>query len=542
MRTQTCFNRANRGVLIRRATIAICVVAASILMLRPAAQAHVLALFRSRPLSVIIVGGGPTPDHNQVAIESNVRYVTRLLPPDAHLSTLFADGDVNNASVLYVDDVKSLPASEQALALVLQGNDREFTTYGHYRKPNITGNLDGASSRQNVGMLLDKVGADLQSQGDNGSVLLYFTGHGSPLNSNLENNHYDLWEGSGGLSVHDLAEQISHVPADYPLTVVMAQCFSGAFGNLLFEGVNPSNPYVQRDIAGFFATTKERVAAGCTPALNEADYRDFTSYFFAALTGQDRMGHKVTGADYDRNGHVGMDEAFCYTLIHDESIDVPVCTSDVLLRHDVPFKVDDIKRTPYAELKKWATRPQRAALDGLSARLKLSSEDRYAQGFELMMPREDRTAQQRPDQLALTFQQLRSARRSYLFSRWPDLRHAGSKEYSAAHAEALAQIAASMHDGDAWSELIKDYDARESAETATEESENNAAFALRFVRLCTSVTLAHQLMQTGTPEQKARYTRLVAAERRPLLEPTRQTSNENDGFAVTPSTSHVERY
>ena len=31
----------------------------------------------------LLVGGGPTADHNQVAIESNVRYLLKLLPNDA---------------------------------------------------------------------------------------------------------------------------------------------------------------------------------------------------------------------------------------------------------------------------------------------------------------------------------------------------------------------------------------------------------------------------------------------------------------------------
>ena len=40
----------------------------------------------------------------------------------------------------------------------------------------------------------------------------------------------------------------------------------------------------------------------------------------------------MSGADYNHDGRVGMDEAFAYSLIHDTSIDVPVCTSDIYLR------------------------------------------------------------------------------------------------------------------------------------------------------------------------------------------------------------------
>src|ERR1700712_1213190 len=52
-------------------------------------------------LSVLIAGSGPDLSHNQVAIESNVRYVSRLLPAAAVTRVLFADGDPKTKSVLY---------------------------------------------------------------------------------------------------------------------------------------------------------------------------------------------------------------------------------------------------------------------------------------------------------------------------------------------------------------------------------------------------------------------------------------------------------
>ncbi len=157
----------------------------------PVAQARLRALLRTSPLNVVIIGGGPTLDHNQVAIESNVRYVSRLLPTDTHLSTLFADGDTNSLTVLYIDDVKALAEDKQIMYLLLTGGDRNFSAEGHYRKPTLPIPLDGASTRQNVGQMIDRISHDQQAAA--GGVLLYFTGHGSPMNGNLENNHYDVW-------------------------------------------------------------------------------------------------------------------------------------------------------------------------------------------------------------------------------------------------------------------------------------------------------------------------------------------------------------
>ena len=146
----------------------------------------------------------------------------------------------------------------------------------------------------------------------------------------------------------------------------MVECFSGGFGNLLFRGGDPAGPVTDKDLCGFFASIPNREAAGCTPEVNEANYRDFTSYFFAALTGKDRLGRPVTGADYDHDGRVGMNEAFAYALIHDVSIDTPTCTSDVFLRRFVKMPDSAVFATPYSNVLPWAAPAQRAALEGLS--------------------------------------------------------------------------------------------------------------------------------------------------------------------------------
>ena len=52
----------------------------------------------------------------------------------------------------------------------------------------------------------------------------------------------------------------------------------------------------------------------------------------------------------------------------------------------------------------------------------------------------------------------------------------------------------------------------------TQLPENTAAYAIRFVRLATSIVLAHRLQQTGNAEQKARFARLSSFERKPMLE------------------------
>jgi hypothetical protein len=479
-------------------------------------------------LRVLIVGGGPDLTNNQVAIESNVRYVHKLLPSDTVRTTLFADGDINHATVLFDDDPKAVPAGERILNLILRGNDSDAENPSHYRKPNLGAKLDGASKKVEVNRAFDQIVQE-PAPGSR-SLLLYFTGHGSTNRTDLENNVYDLWGRGETLSVRELSRQIARLPESTPVTIVMVQCFSGAFGNLIFEDGDPKGTPIKRDIAGFFATIKERVAAGCTSAINEEYYHDFTSYFFAALTGRDRLGRRVSGADYNGDGKVGMDEAFCYTLCHDESIDIPVCTSDVFLRRYVAAKDTEVFQTPYSSVLSWATPAQRAALEALTTKLHRTGENRLGKAYEEMMAGGDssgkstwmadlRTASQR-------FQSLRREGRSALLRRWPELRRAGTAEYKAAYKEAAVQLAQEVAEGK-WKDLLDANEAVEKANMAGEALENASSQIIRFVRLGKSVILAHQLKETGDPEIKARYSRLVQAESRSVLPSADQLTRAN---------------
>ncbi len=337
------------------AALAICLLPAQMLLFCSQASA-------APALRVLVVGGGPERTYNQVAIESNVRYVRHLLPAGARVRTLFADGNPQSRVVLYSDP---------------QGHDRyRATVLLHIDGPSRLGTFE----RTFQGL----------TQPTGGPVLLYFTGHGSPGAVSYDNNDYDLW-GKDGLSVKQLAADLRTLPARTPVTIVMVQCFSGAFGNLLFQNGDPQGAPINLNLCGFFASTPDREAAGCTSEVNEADYHDFTSYFFAALSGVSRLGKPVGGADYDHDGHVGMNEAFAYALIHDISIDTPVCTSDVFLRRYVAGSADrTLFQESYADVQQWAQPAQRAALDALSQQINLEGADRLSTAYALFRRRTTR--------------------------------------------------------------------------------------------------------------------------------------------------------
>lgn len=471
------------------------------------------------PLRAVIVGGGPDMANNQVAIESNVRYVGRLLPTEAVRTTLFCDGDLRHATVLYDDEVRYSSEGERLLAAVLNGPEEGGEDTGHYRKPQLGAPLDGAARRVDLQRVFEQLRSETMPAHAPRSLLLYFTGHGSRSDADIENNVFDLWGKSEKLSVKELAAHLATLPAEAPVNIVMVQCYSGAFGNLIFDGGDPRRGVVDRDIAGFFATVKERVAAGCTSAVNESEYHDFTSYFFAALTGRDRVGRKISGADYNRDGRIGMDEAFCYALIHDESIDVPVCTSDVFLRRFVQHRDAEVVETPFRQVRAWARPAQRAALDALSSRLRLSGENRLGQAYRQMLDTE-RGPEENLAYRTLRRNYMRTNRQSKeaVMARWPALKNSTGADYEAARKEAVAWVNRHLKESP-WSELSAAEDSLDKSVRAREAQEIAASRLIRFVRLSKSVVLAHRLETGDDSIVKARFARLVAAETRSLLPP-----------------------
>ncbi|AKT39218.1 hypothetical protein [Chondromyces crocatus] len=316
---------------------------------RPATSALATYL----PWRALVLGGGPRATMNQVAIEGHVRYFHALLPTSVERRILFADGNRFTPTVQYLDGYRLL-----------------------YRTPRLP-RVDGPTTLQGF----DRLWRGFVTDRADDPLLLYFAGHGSPSpQRDLDNNVFDLW-GGGILSVRDLAARIEQLPPKAPVVVVMAQCFSGAFANLLFEGGDPDADVVDRDLVGFFAATRDRPASGCTPEINEADYTDFSSYFFSALAGVDRLGRLVDDADYDGDQQVGMHEAFAYALIHQATSDVPVATSDVFLRRFVPQHDRETMATPYSKVLAWARPSERAALKALSDALQLQGEDRLRTAY-----------------------------------------------------------------------------------------------------------------------------------------------------------------
>ncbi|MGC1310095.1 MAG: Caspase domain-containing protein [Phormidesmis sp.] len=281
------------------------------------------------------VAGGGAPDYNEIALEKNVLYFQRSLTElglDPILASLFfANGNDGAATVRYIDE----------------NNEQQF------KAPNIP-NLDGAATYANTRGWFQAV-ADAQKPCP---AFFYFTGHGAHNVENEDDNWMILWE-EAFVSVTEMASWLKPLSADQPFVTMMAQCYSGAFANLIYENGDPSQPVALQSRCGFFATVASRPSVGCTPAVNEADYKDYSSSFFAGLTGRDRLGNPVATADYNQDGRIAYAEAHAFAKVDEETTDWPISTVEAWLQRQLTEQ--DVERILTQPLSTWVSvaRPER---------------------------------------------------------------------------------------------------------------------------------------------------------------------------------------
>jgi hypothetical protein len=472
-------------------------------LLLPALLALAVHASAAPEIHALLVGGGPDKDNNTAQIEEHLRFVTSVVPASNGRFVLFADGKVSSRDLSYTDSTALTPA-QQALDVLLPNDDLGAKV--QTRAPQIGAPIDGPSRLPSIDRAMHRIASLSGRKGP--PVLLYFAGHGSLDDDKDKTSLYNLW-GQDDLDPPALLHEIDLLPQAVPVTLVMAQCFSGGFADVLFRKANADLPVNDRLIIGFFAAESDREAAGCGTETNSPLYQDFSSFFFGALSGRDRLGHRIDGADYDGDGRVSCHEAFCYALLHDDSIDTPVCTSMIYLRRFVDMDDSTIFSTAYHTLLETATPAQRAALDGLSVKLGLSGEQRLLAAYDRLMfadplgqPQQIREYRDDQDQLNT----LRMTSLQSIFAKWPALRWKDSRDYDRATRGATADLA---KDTAKCAELIQRRDAFDRADAALDEEE---ALLVRYTDLAEAIVRARELRDHGDADTKRKYEQIWRAE------------------------------
>lgn len=308
----------------------------------------------------LTIGGGYDPSGNQVSLENNVIFLQRLLAekfPDKELEVYFSDGDEPTPDLQYVDPEKrkSCPPAHRVMSEVLGSADSVGLCYRTHKVPEVKGPTEVAVLRRRF----KELGRELK-KGDR--LFVYMTGHGGGAergngyddydyeydeknkkwvaksergaagdDSQQYNTSFVLWDHEA-VTAQEFNRWLDQISPEVEVVLVMVQCYSGGFANAIFHRHDPELGLAPHRRCGFFSQLHDRGAAGCTPEVNEADYQEYSTFFWAALGGKDRLGKEIELPDYDGDGKVSLAEAHAYVLIESETIDIPVRTSEALLR------------------------------------------------------------------------------------------------------------------------------------------------------------------------------------------------------------------
>jgi hypothetical protein len=334
----------------------------------------------------LTIGGGGGPYNNQASLERNVVFFRRVLADcglaSAPHTVYFACGLEKIRDLQFWDPKIQPPRANLLLARLFGSDDALYQSYRAHDLPD----LSGPANRASINKWFANEG---QRLADGDRLFVYFTGHGGggkpPRNTTM-----DLWY-DGGMTVKEFTALLDKLNPKVQVVLIMVQCHSGGFGDVIFKNADAGPVMAEATRCGFFATWHSRLAAGCTPDTAEDNYKDYTTYFYAALTGRTRTGQTLERPDYDGDGRTSMAEAHAYVLLTSDTIDIPMCTSDVLLRQFSKAQAGGgaaqknlvTASTKFDELLKKATPERRAVLEGLSKALDLKGDDRAADARKL---------------------------------------------------------------------------------------------------------------------------------------------------------------
>ncbi len=317
---------------------------------------------------VILVGGGNALTGSQVSIEKNTAWILSILESvktndDIHL--LYTDGPDPAVDVFTVIEPQS---TVDKLKLIFGKRD-DLHSYSNSR---FAGKAD-RSTAESVKQRIKKV---LSQHSTNGDVLFIYQGHGGFSKKDTNQNTLKLWQKTR-LPANELSEIISRSNNGNRFRFLFTQCYSGSFARIIYNGMNPNRGLTNDTRCGFVCQLEFLASEGCTPSVNEVGYRDYSTYFFEALSRKTRTGNTLAeNPDYNGDGRVSLREAHLYTLRNAYSVDYSMSTSEVYLENWnkwftrwLPVKADSIN-TYYQIAVKIAVRQglNKSVIDSKSSR------------------------------------------------------------------------------------------------------------------------------------------------------------------------------
>ena len=275
---------------------------------RDAAAATDAAAVASSELHPLLINGGGRPEENfrshVLHLEELVQLLDQVGVPPERIGVLASDG--NHPAPDVARRGQDPPDFWLLDGTGLQEWLQEPISYENTKLPGLA--LQPAT-RSSIRRWFRDASRRLRP-GD--TVFLYVTDHGKDDPRDPRKNHITLWGQRESLTVRQLAAELERLPAGVRVVTLMSQCFSGGFAHLL--DVRARRQLPSGAACGYFASTEDRPAFGCYPEASRSDRSGHSFAMFDAL--------KATGS---------LHAAHAETLVHDQTPDVPLRTSDALL-------------------------------------------------------------------------------------------------------------------------------------------------------------------------------------------------------------------
>jgi hypothetical protein len=447
---------------------------------------------------VWLIGGGNTLDNSQAQIEANVRWLEDLLSgAGVGVRTYFGRGHEPGPDVAYWAP-EAQPDHEQAFARIF-GESREIGV--QYRRHEVRALAGGTAKPELVAALA----RDFSSLSPSDDVLLVYNGHGGLERADTRENYLKLW-GDERLTVRETEALLDAAPRGVPVRFVMTQCYSGAFHSLVYDDPRSQEGF-RGDRCGFMAESDTRLAEGCELTADQREYRDYTTYFFAALNGATRLGQPLPAGEVDRNGDgaVSFREAHFHALVTAHSADLSRSTSEQFLENWAPWylrwdSLRDNEDSVYWQLadeiaSRYGWQAQPAALEPVRREYA-----RAASRYEA----ERTAARQR-------VMALREELGAALLAKYPQLASAGSPSPGAL-AEIWPQLRGELAADARYEELRRQQRALRSLGGESLERSRSLTQIEKIYRLRRLARLEHALRIHGDDEVQEQYSQLLQCE------------------------------
>jgi len=450
---------------------------------------------------VFLIGGGDEVTNSQVQIEANTRWVREVLetlPGQRRLHLYFSDGDDPAPDVTEWRRPPDDPGSLQPLARVFNAY---WSNGEHYRNHRL-GRVAGPTDRAFLAGALRHSFRQL-SPGDR--VLLVFNGHGAAEEESGSQHRMLLWN-STHMEVSDLEAVLAALPDAVRFRFVLTQCFSGGFARLARPGSNR---------CGFMAEAADQPAEGCSAAIDQQDFQDYSSYFFAALAGRDRFGSALTREpDRDGDGRVTPLEAHYHTLLWARSSDLPRATSEVFLLEWKPWYLEillpwvETSGSPYHQMA--LELAQELGLDGgESLPSRLEGRRSQAEGEFIELTRQLEAVRNNIDQL-------RRPLHHEVLRRWPEAGYSYTRNFQRFLTQQLDAAQALILAHPDYPELVRSQELYWEIDDRLLEAERRVTDFERVAHLL-ELARRHRLLETrGDDQARARYAWLLDCESEPL--------------------------